>query len=228
MIAMALACNPKLLIADEPTTALDVTIQAQVLELMKKVRAATEHGHPPHLARSRCHRRHVRARDRHVCRPRRRGWRRPLDLPPSEPSLHARPAGIDPAASRTTAGACSRSRARCRWPARSSRAARSIRAARCASTNAPWRCRRCSASASSIRPPAGSPRRRTRNDRAADPRREPQQDLRRDGGFSFGAGPAPAFGPSTACPLRSIAARPSPSSASRDAASRRWAGCCCA
>jgi oligopeptide/dipeptide ABC transporter ATP-binding protein len=39
MIAMALACNPKLLIADEPTTALDVTIQAQVLDLMKRIRA---------------------------------------------------------------------------------------------------------------------------------------------------------------------------------------------
>jgi peptide/nickel transport system ATP-binding protein len=39
VIAMALACNPKLLIADEPTTALDVTIQAQVLELMKKLKA---------------------------------------------------------------------------------------------------------------------------------------------------------------------------------------------
>lgn len=39
MIAMALACNPKLLIADEPTTALDVTIQAQVLELMRQLKA---------------------------------------------------------------------------------------------------------------------------------------------------------------------------------------------
>lgn len=38
MIAMALSCKPKLLIADEPTTALDVTIQAQILELMKKLR----------------------------------------------------------------------------------------------------------------------------------------------------------------------------------------------
>ena len=38
MVAMAVACNPKLLIADEPTTALDVTIQAQVLELMLDIR----------------------------------------------------------------------------------------------------------------------------------------------------------------------------------------------
>ena len=39
MIAMALACNPKLLIADEPTTALDVTIQAQVLELIRDIKS---------------------------------------------------------------------------------------------------------------------------------------------------------------------------------------------
>jgi len=39
MIAMALSCNPSLLIADEPTTALDVTIQAQILELMEELQA---------------------------------------------------------------------------------------------------------------------------------------------------------------------------------------------
>jgi len=42
MIAMAMACNPKILIADEPTTALDVTIQAQIFELMEKLKR--DHG----------------------------------------------------------------------------------------------------------------------------------------------------------------------------------------
>jgi oligopeptide transport system ATP-binding protein len=41
MIAMALSCEPELLIADEPTTALDVTIQAQILELIKKLKSET-------------------------------------------------------------------------------------------------------------------------------------------------------------------------------------------
>jgi peptide/nickel transport system ATP-binding protein len=44
MIAMAIACNPKLIIADEPTTALDVTIQAQILALLLELREATRTG----------------------------------------------------------------------------------------------------------------------------------------------------------------------------------------
>jgi oligopeptide/dipeptide ABC transporter ATP-binding protein len=42
MIAMALSCNPKLMIADEPTTALDVTIEAQILDLMQKLKEETK------------------------------------------------------------------------------------------------------------------------------------------------------------------------------------------
>ena len=41
MIAMALVCKPKILIADEPTTALDVTIQAQILDLMENLKQKT-------------------------------------------------------------------------------------------------------------------------------------------------------------------------------------------
>ncbi|GAB6931277.1 ABC transporter ATP-binding protein [Paenibacillus sp. JCM 10914] len=44
MIAMAMACNPKLLIADEPTTALDVTIQAQILDLMNRLKTEQNMG----------------------------------------------------------------------------------------------------------------------------------------------------------------------------------------
>ena len=42
MIAMALACRPRLLLADEPTTALDVTIQAQILEMMASCAPSSE------------------------------------------------------------------------------------------------------------------------------------------------------------------------------------------
>ena len=44
MIAMAMCCDPTVLIADEPTTALDVTIQAQILQLMRKIRSENNTG----------------------------------------------------------------------------------------------------------------------------------------------------------------------------------------
>ena len=44
MIAMALSCNPNVLIADEPTTALDVTIQAQILDLLRELQQSVGMG----------------------------------------------------------------------------------------------------------------------------------------------------------------------------------------
>ena len=75
MIAMALSCNPSVLIADEPTTALDVTIQAQILDLMKRLQR-TRLVDPADHARHGRRRRARRAGHRHVRGRRRRGGRR--------------------------------------------------------------------------------------------------------------------------------------------------------
>ena len=66
MIAMALSCNPKLLIADEPTTALDVTIQAQILDLLADLKARDGHGGHADHPRDGRHRRDRAARRRDV------------------------------------------------------------------------------------------------------------------------------------------------------------------
>ena len=97
MIAMALACNPKVLIADEPTTALDVTIQAQILDLILELQKQARHRGDPDHPRSRRRRRDRAARDRDVCGQEGRGGagRRPVRA--AAASLHARPAGLDPA-----------------------------------------------------------------------------------------------------------------------------------
>ena len=60
MIAMAIGCSPRLVIADEPTTALDVTVQARILELIDGLRAEFEDGVDSRQPRSRGHRRPLR------------------------------------------------------------------------------------------------------------------------------------------------------------------------
>ena len=76
MIAMALACNPKLLIADEPTTALDVTIQAQILDLMRDLKTRLGLGDHADHPRSGRGRRNGRARGGDVRGPQGGGRRR--------------------------------------------------------------------------------------------------------------------------------------------------------
>ena len=90
MIAMALSCDPELLIADEPTTALDVTIQAQIMELLESLQRRLGLAILPHHARPRRRRRILRARRRDVHRAHRRRVARSRSLREPRPPVHPR------------------------------------------------------------------------------------------------------------------------------------------
>ena len=96
MIAMALSCNPKLLIADEPTTALDVTIQAQILDLMRELQETLGTAiilitHDMGVVAENADRVVVMYAGQQG-----RGGERRRSVRAPRPSLHARPARLDP------------------------------------------------------------------------------------------------------------------------------------
>ncbi len=95
MIAMALSCDPALLIADEPTTALDVTMQAQILDLMRELAGRDRHGDHDRSPTTWAWSRDVRRGRRHV--PGRVVERaRPSRSSTPQAPLHAWPAAVDP------------------------------------------------------------------------------------------------------------------------------------
>ena len=110
MIAMVIANDPDVLIADEPTTALDVTIQAQILEVIKQVQERTKHRGRVHHARSRRHRAARDAGRGDVRGPQRGDRQRRRHL--REPRHPVHGGLVSLVAHAATARACSRSRAR--------------------------------------------------------------------------------------------------------------------
>ncbi len=113
VIAMALAKNPALLILDEPTTGLDATVEAEVLDLVSRLQARAAHVRALHQPQPRRHLEDVLARRRALRRPTRRGGPGRDRPPRSAASVHRRPPALHSRAAacgRTTVGS-TRSRA---------------------------------------------------------------------------------------------------------------------